>query len=37
LNREITSDELNEAIEAAESEGLHRFDKREKFRLIWDF
>ncbi len=36
LSRRITVDEFNEAIDAAKSEGLHRLDKREKFRLIWD-
>ncbi len=36
LSRRITVDEINVAIDAAKSDGLHRLDKREKFRLIWD-
>lgn len=37
LNRRITQAEFNEAIEAAKKEGLWRFDKRERFRIIWNF
>ncbi|MCP2520264.1 radical SAM protein [SCandidatus Aminicenantes bacterium Aminicenantia_JdfR_composite] len=34
LNRRITPEEYNEAIEYAKKEGIHRLDKREK-RIIW--
>jgi putative pyruvate formate lyase activating enzyme len=35
LNRRITHDEFNTAIETAKKAGLTRLDKREKLRLIW--
>lgn len=35
LERRITTDEFNDAIEAAKKAGLTRLDKREKHRLIW--
>jgi len=34
LNRGITQEEYNEALEAAKKVGITRLDKREKFRLI---
>jgi len=34
LNRRITQTEFSEAVEMAKKEGLWRFDKREKFRII---
>jgi putative pyruvate formate lyase activating enzyme len=36
LNRRITLEEYNEALECAKKEGIHRLDKREK-RIIWWF
>jgi putative pyruvate formate lyase activating enzyme len=35
LQRRITSEEFNQAIEWAKEEGMTRLDKREKLRLIW--
>jgi putative pyruvate formate lyase activating enzyme len=35
LNRSITQEEYDEAVETAKKEGITRLDKREKFRLIW--
>ncbi|UCC38869.1 MAG: radical SAM protein [Candidatus Aminicenantes bacterium] len=37
LSRRITTNEFNEAIEAAKKEGIMRLDKQEKLRLIWKF
>lgn len=36
LSRRITKHEYQEALDAAEKEGITRLDKREKLRLIWD-
>ena len=35
LNRIITQDEYDQAVETAKEEGITRLDKRVKFRLIW--
>jgi len=35
LDRSITQEEYNEALEAAKMEGITRLDKRERFRIIW--
>ncbi len=35
LQRRITSEEFNQALEWAKEEGITRLDKREKLRLIW--
>ena len=35
LNRSITQDEYDQAVETAKKEGITRLDKRVKFRLIW--
>ena len=35
LNRSITQDEYDQAVETAKEEGITRLDKRVKFRLIW--
>lgn len=37
LGRRISQKEYDEALKAAREEGLTRLDKREKFRLIWNF
>jgi len=37
LDRGITQEEYNEAIEAAQEQGITRLDKRERFRIIWPF
>jgi putative pyruvate formate lyase activating enzyme len=35
LNRSITQEEYDQAVESAKKEGITRLDKRVKFRLIW--
>lgn len=35
LNRSITQEEYDQAVETAKKEGITRLDKRLKFRLIW--
>ena len=35
LNRSITQEEYDEAVEMAKKEGITRLDKRVRFRLIW--
>jgi putative pyruvate formate lyase activating enzyme len=35
LNRSITQEEFDQAVETAKKEGITRLDKRVKFRLIW--
>ena len=35
LNRSITQEEYDQAVETAKKEGITRLDKRVKFRLIW--
>lgn len=35
LNRSITREEYDQAVETAKKEGITRLDKRLKFRLIW--
>jgi putative pyruvate formate lyase activating enzyme len=35
LDRSITQEEYNEALEAAKREGITRLDKRERFRIVW--
>jgi len=37
LSRRITREEYEEAVQAAQDEGIKRLDKREKIRLIWKF
>jgi putative pyruvate formate lyase activating enzyme len=37
LNRSITQEEYDQAVETATKEGITRLDKRVKFRLIWPF
>ena len=37
LSRRITREEYEEAVIAAQDEGIQRLDKREKIRLIWKF
>ncbi len=37
LNRSITQEEYDQAVETAKKEGITRLDKRVKLRLIWPF
>ena len=37
LDRRITRQEYEQAVKAAKEEGILRFDKRDKLRLIWKF